>query len=83
MPTARIRVTFETVQSDWKLTVADNGTGRLPVEAAAAPRSGLGTALISALAKQLEAQISEVSSAEGLTVEVTRATFVSSLSRAA
>jgi chemotaxis protein methyltransferase CheR len=47
------------------------------------PRSGLGTALIAALANQLEAQISEVSSAKGLTVDVTRATFVSSLSRAA
>jgi len=79
---ARIRVTFEMAQSDWKLTVADNGTGRIPIEAAK-PRSGLGTALISALAKQLEAQISEVSTAKGLTVDVTRATFVSNLSRAA
>ena len=79
---ARIRVTFEMAQSDWKLTVSDNGTGRLPVKTAE-PRSGLGTALISALAKQLEAQISEVSTDTGLTVDVTRATFVSHLSRAA
>ena len=79
---ARIRVTFEMAQSDWKLTVADNGTGRVPGETAEAG-SGLGTALIGALAKQLEAQITEVSTAKGLTVDVTRATFVGNLSRAA
>ena len=79
---ARIRVTFEMARSDWKLTVADNGTGRVAGEAAEAG-SGLGTALIGALAKQLEAQISEVSTAKGLTVDVTRATFVGNLSRAA
>ena len=79
---ARIRVTFQMAQSDWKLTVADNGTGRTPLEAGEAG-SGLGAALISALAKQLGAQISEVSSDKGLTVDVTRATFVSNLSRAA
>ena len=78
----RIRMTFETAQLDWKLTVADNGTGRLARETAE-PKSGLGTALIAALASQLEAQISEVSTDKGLTVDVTRATFVSNLSRAA
>ena len=82
LASARIRVTFEMANSDWKLTVADNGTGRTPVTAEKS-RSGLGTALISALAKQLEAQISEVSTAQGLSVEVTRATFVSHLPRAA
>jgi two-component sensor histidine kinase len=79
---ARIRVTFEMAKSDWKLTVSDNGTGRLASNDAE-PRTGLGTALISALAKQLEAQISEVSTNKGLTVAVTRATFVSHVSRAA
>ena len=39
--------------------------------------------LIRALAKQLEAQISEVSTDKGLSVEVARATFVSHLPRAA
>lgn len=79
---ARIRVTFEKAQSDWKLTVSDNGTGRRQIETARTSR-GLGTVLITALAKQLEAQVSEVSSTKGLTVEVTRATFVSKLSQAA
>src|SRR5690348_14360589 len=51
---ARIRVTFEVAKSDWKLTVADNGVGRKGQEE---PNSstGLGTVLIGALAKQLNA----------------------------
>ena len=78
----RIRVTFEKSASDWKLTVSDNGRGKRQVESEKTS-SGLGTALISALAKQLDAQVSEVSTAKGLTVEITRATFVSRLERAA
>jgi len=79
---ARIRVTFEKAKSDWKLTVSDNGVGRLHSES---PESstGLGTALIGALAKQLNAQITEPSAAKGMTVEVTRSTFESSLPAAA
>lgn len=79
---ARIRVTFEKSSSDWKLTVADNGRGKRQVESEKTP-SGLGTAIISALAKQLDAQVAEVSTAKGLTVEVTHATFVSRLRQAA
>jgi two-component sensor histidine kinase len=78
---ARILVTFEFAQADWKLTVADNGAGRNP--AAATGPSGLGTAIVAALAKQLKAQIHEVSSASGLRVEVTHATFASHLPVAA
>ena len=79
---ARIRVTFETAEADWKLTVADNGTGRLQTDES--PTStGLGTALVAALAKQLGASVTETSTKKGLTVEVTRATFVSRLPRAA
>jgi len=79
---ARIRVTFETAKSDWKLTVADNGLGRADKEEANTT-TGLGTALIGALAKQLNAQISETSSTEGLTVAVTRSTFDSQMPVAA
>jgi chemotaxis protein methyltransferase CheR len=55
---ARIRVTFEMAKSDWKLTVADNGVGRLH-NGGMETSTGLGTALIGALAKQLQAQIAE------------------------
>ena len=79
---ARIRVTFEKAKSDWKLTVSDNGVGRLQSKESATS-TGLGTALVAALAKQLNAQISEISSRKGLTVEVTRSTFESRLAAAA
>ncbi len=78
----RIRVTFEMAKADWKLIVSDNGVGR-HAEPNSEPSTGLGTALIGALAKQLNAQISESSSKDGLVVEVTRASFVSLLPRAA
>ena len=79
---ARIRVTFEMAKSDWKLTVSDNGFGRLHTENTKSS-TGLGTALIAALAKQLNAQISEASSPKGFTVDVTRSTFESRLPVAA
>lgn len=79
---ARIRVTFEKSKSDWKLTVSDNGVGRLHSKASDGS-TGLGTALIGALAKQLNAQILEPPSSKGLTVEVTRSTFESRLPVAA
>jgi chemotaxis protein methyltransferase CheR len=79
---ARIRVTFEMAKSDWKLTVADNGSGRRETDEPSAS-TGLGTALVAALAKQLKAQVAEVSSKEGMTVAVTKATFESRLPRVA
>jgi two-component sensor histidine kinase len=78
---ARIVVTFEFDESDWKLTVADNGIGRQA--AADTGSSGLGTAIVAALAKQLQAQIHEVSNESGLQVDVTHATFASHLPIAA
>jgi chemotaxis protein methyltransferase CheR len=80
---ARILVTFEFDQADWKLSVADNGIGRNPAVAPATASSGLGTAIVAALAKQLKAQIHEASSASGLRVEVTHATFASHVPMAA
>jgi chemotaxis protein methyltransferase CheR len=79
---ARIRVTFEMAKSDWKLTVADNGVGRDVTDQTDAS-TGLGTALIGALAKQLKAQVSETSTGGGLKVAVTRSTFESFLPVAA
>jgi chemotaxis protein methyltransferase CheR len=78
---ARILVTFEADEADWKLSVADNGSGR--AAAMDSGPTGLGTAIIGALAKQLKARIEEVSGPEGLRVEITRATFSSRLPVAA
>ncbi|MEO6248791.1 MAG: histidine kinase dimerization/phosphoacceptor domain -containing protein [Sphingomicrobium sp.] len=74
-PTARVSaqvsITFEMKRFEWKLAVSDNGGGRSIAHEGKA-KGGLGTALIAALAKQLEASLSEVSSANGLKVEVMR-----------
>jgi two-component sensor histidine kinase len=78
---ARILVTFEFDKSDWKLTVSDNGAGR--DTGATSTSGGLGTAIVAALTKQLQAQIQEVSTESGLRVEVTHATFASHLPIAA
>jgi chemotaxis protein methyltransferase CheR len=79
---ARIGVTFEMAKSDWKLTVADNGVGRRDIEKQGAS-TGLGTAIVAALAKQLKAQVSETSSKKGMVVAVTKATFDARLPHAA
>jgi len=66
--TARIVVSYETTEKTWRLKVSDNGVGNLdPL-----PRNGggLGTAIVTALAKQLGGRISIVSNDEGLTVSV-------------
>jgi chemotaxis protein methyltransferase CheR len=70
----KITVSYDVSGQDWKLTVADNGVG-LPEGVFAQPKTGLGTGIVKALAKQLDAQLVTVSSSEGTTVTVTHATF--------
>jgi chemotaxis protein methyltransferase CheR len=77
---ARIAVAFEFDGTDWKLIVADNGGGR---RTARGTSGGLGTAIVAALARQLDAQIKEVSSGNGLRVEIANAPFASHLPIAA
>src|SRR6204780_40402 len=70
----QIIVYYETSGTDWKLSVADNGIGR-PDGVFAQPKSGLGTGIVKALAKQLDAQVVTLSGPEGTAVSVTHATF--------
>ena len=77
---ALIQVTYETEGSDWKLTVSDNGAGK---PASIVASAGLGTAIVEALVKQLEAKIEVISDGNGTSVSVTRATFISRVPRAA
>ncbi|MEO7178157.1 MAG: histidine kinase dimerization/phosphoacceptor domain -containing protein [Allosphingosinicella sp.] len=79
---ARIRVTFEFDELGWTLGVSDNGIGRIARSPASAS-GGLGTAIVSALTKQLKAELHEVSTANGLRVEVKRATMASPIPIAA
>ena len=56
--------------------VSDNGVGRVPGHASQAP-VGLGTTIVNALAKQLDAQVDLDGGDGGLKVSITRATFAS------
>jgi two-component sensor histidine kinase len=70
----QIAVSYEVSGTDWKLSVADNGIGK-PDGVFAQAKSGLGTGIVKALAKQLDSQVVTVSGPKGTTVSVTHATF--------
>jgi two-component sensor histidine kinase len=76
--TAEIVVGYETDKADWKLTVSDNGRG-LPKRRRSQTKIGLGTHLVEALAKQLDAQVKIDSTRTGTTVSIVHATFTSHL----
>jgi two-component sensor histidine kinase len=70
----QITVAYDVSGTDWKLSVADNGIGR-PDGVFAQPKAGLGTGIVNALAKQLNAQVETLSGSKGTTVSITHATF--------
>jgi two-component sensor histidine kinase len=78
----QITVAFDVAGTDWKLSIADNGIGK-PVGIFAQPKAGLGTGIVNALAKQLDAKVVTLSSPQGTTVSVTHATFAAKEIRAA
>jgi chemotaxis protein methyltransferase CheR len=72
----RIVVAYETAGSGWTLSIADNGVGKSH-EGSADAKSGLGTSIVQALAKELEASVSFVSDRHGTTVSITHANATS------
>ena len=78
---AAVLVVYEVDGSDWKLTISDNGVGKRG-GVAAGQHSGLGTAIVNALAHQLNARTEVVSSAAGTSVSITRASFTSRMPQA-
>ena len=68
-----ITVAYEVSGADWKLGVSDNGIGK--PNATDRSKGGLGTGIIKALAKQLDAQVVTLTGPLGTTVSVTHATF--------
>jgi two-component sensor histidine kinase len=74
----RVVVSYEIDGSDWKLVVSDNGIGK-PDAAATLAKGGLGTALVKALAQDLDAKVEVVSGPGGVNVSLTHATFTSRL----
>jgi len=81
-PGSMVMVTYESRGEDWKLVVSDNGVGK-SVKAAIASPGGLGTVIVQALVKQLDAHLETVSTSAGLSVAVTHATFASLMPQAA
>jgi two-component sensor histidine kinase len=73
-PDAAIVVSYKVAETDWKLTIADNGIGKPDVKASE-NKGGLGTSLIQALAKQLDARVDIASDCHGTAVSMTHATF--------
>jgi chemotaxis protein methyltransferase CheR len=73
---AVIRLAYEIDGRNWRLTVSDNGVGAA-VAAPSKADSGLGTTIIKALAKQLDAKVDTNSTPAGMSVSITRATFTS------
>jgi two-component sensor histidine kinase len=72
--TGEIIVKYQSVGSNWKLTVSDDGIGRQD-GVFAQQKVGLGTGIIKALSHQLNAQVETSANARGTTVSITHATF--------
>jgi two-component sensor histidine kinase len=75
-PDAAIVVSYKVAGTDWKLTVSDNGVGK-PDVTASQTKPGLGTSLIKALTRQLDALVDTKSDSRGTAVTITHATFKS------
>ena len=80
--TGRSSSRFDVSGTNWKLSIADNGIGK-PDGVFAQPKSGLGTGIVTALAKQLDAKIETMSGPTGTVVSITHATFSAKAVRAA
>jgi two-component sensor histidine kinase len=65
-----IVVSYGSVDAGWTLSVVDNGVG-IPQQAA--PRPGLGTSIVEALAKQLDASVRMADAAPGASVSIVHA----------
>ena len=61
---------YETEGDDWRLSVSDNGIGRQDLHERAHP--GLGTSIVEALARQLDARVEVSSGPQGTIVAIIR-----------
>jgi two-component sensor histidine kinase len=75
-PAGLILVTYEATGTSWRLAVSDNGIGT-PEDHSKLdkPSSGLGTIIVEALAKQLDARVEIWRNPKGTTVSITHATL--------
>jgi two-component sensor histidine kinase len=80
-PDAAIVVSYKVAETDWKLTISDNGIGR-PDPGTGQLKPGLGTSIAQSLAKQLDARVDIASDSHGTAVSIIHATFKPKLPRA-
>jgi two-component sensor histidine kinase len=73
-PGAGVVVSYRVAGTDWELIVSDNGIGKPDVNANAT-KPGLGTSLVKALTRQLDAVVQIASDSCGTAVSITHATF--------
>jgi two-component sensor histidine kinase len=73
-PDALVRVTYVSDGADWTLGVSDNGVGKA-ADIAASTTGGLGTVIVKALVKQLDAQMRVIDTAHGLSVAIDHVEF--------
>lgn len=66
--TGTITIEYTSSSKDWTLSVSDNGVG-MPI-GTAAPKAGLGTGIVEALAKNLQAEIAVSDGAPGTVVTI-------------
>ena len=81
-PGALVQVAYESLGTDWKLVVSDNGVGK-GAASDADSAGGLGTIIVKALVEQLDARMDVVSGPAGMSVSITRATVDTQLPQAA
>ena len=81
-PDGAIVVSYKVAGTDWKLTISDNGIGK-PDVSANNTKPGLGTSLVKALTRQLDAVVDVVSDSSGTAITITHATFKSQPLKAA
>jgi len=67
--TGEILVSYDAQGSGWRLSVSDNGTGPGD-DSAERPYIGLGTSIVEALARQLDATVQKSSGPQGTTVSI-------------
>ncbi|MDB5525880.1 MAG: histidine kinase [Rhizobium sp.] len=79
---AAIHVTYEIDGGGWRLSVSDNGVGKSTANAAG-HHTGLGSAIVAALVKQLDAATEIRNDSDGMRVSITRSTLNSQLPEAA
>ena len=68
---AQVLISYEIKDHDWKLTVSDNGVGKVN-EAPSEAGGGLGTIIVRALVKSLGANMNLTSGADGTTFSIAR-----------